>query len=53
LSPDIQGETPPNGLPTSHIGSIDQLNAAIAGQLKTITPPPGGGSLNNNPQSIR
>jgi hypothetical protein len=39
----FQGEPPSDGLPTSYIGTIDQLNAVIAGQLKAITPPP-----NNN-----
>jgi hypothetical protein len=39
------GEPGPNGLPTTQISNIDQLNAVIAGQLKAITPPP---SHNNN-----
>jgi hypothetical protein len=33
------GEPTPNGLSQSQIGTIDQLNAVIAGQLKTIAPP--------------
>jgi hypothetical protein len=37
----FNGEPPPNGLPPSQIGSIDQLNAVIAAQLNSITPPGG------------
>ena len=33
------GEPGPNGLPTTQIGNIDQLNAVIAGQLKALPPP--------------
>lgn len=36
----FQGEPPPNGLPPTQIGSIDQLNAIIAEQLKIITHAP-------------
>jgi hypothetical protein len=35
----IQGEQTPNGLPASHTGTIDQLNAVIAGQLSAIMSP--------------
>ncbi len=35
----FQGEMPPNGLAPSQIGNIDQLNAVIAGQLKSLPPP--------------
>lgn len=34
----FQGEQGPDGLQTFHTGDIDQLNAVIAGQLKTIPP---------------
>jgi hypothetical protein len=34
----FQGEQGPDGLQTIHTGDIDQLNAVIAGQLKTIPP---------------
>jgi hypothetical protein len=35
----VQGEQTPNGLPGSHTGNIDQLNAAIASQLTDIMSP--------------
>lgn len=34
----FEGEPGPDGLPSFHTGDIDQLNAVIAGQLKTIPP---------------
>ena len=34
----FEGEPGPDGLQTFHTGDIDQLNAVIAGQLKTIPP---------------
>jgi hypothetical protein len=34
----FEGEPGPDGLQTFHAGDIDQLNAVIAGQLKTIPP---------------
>jgi len=42
----FQGEPPPNGLPPSQIGNIDQLNGIIAGQLNTITQSSSGGNSN-------
>ena len=45
----FQGEPPPNGLPSSQIGSIDQLNAVIAKQLNSIALTGGhGGSQDRN-----
>lgn len=35
----FQGEQPPNGLPSTQIGDIDQLNAVIAQQLSNLTQP--------------
>lgn len=40
----FQGEQPPNGLPQTQIGNIDQLNAIIAQQLSNLVQPESHGT---------